>query len=61
MKYAVIGLALLVGTIGAGYCQTRTPDQPDRSWRSQERTQFCPWNWTQRARMGLCPADWISR
>jgi hypothetical protein len=21
--------------------------------RSQERTQFCSWNWTQRAHMGL--------
>jgi hypothetical protein len=30
MKHAVIGFALLVGTIGAGYCQSRTSDQPDR-------------------------------
>jgi hypothetical protein len=30
MKTAMAGLALLVGMAGAGYCQSRAPDQSDR-------------------------------
>lgn len=30
MKYAIIGLAMLAGTAGAGYCQSQTYDQSGR-------------------------------
>jgi hypothetical protein len=30
MKTVMAGLALLVGMAGAGYCQSRVPDQSDR-------------------------------